>query len=234
MAKANYPTKFETFNTYVLTAVPYLDSNKARLNVSNDNMDGLNDLFSDTTGGTGWVEVYPLTTNRATSTGALRDRRDVLRKEIKDKLREIYDDVPMSALTETDRNTLRIFKRDTKPTKRGKITSAPDAAFTPLEGGEIRQRLRVDDDATRASIHPLADGWERVSKIGGTPPADVSECPLKVSGTGALSTFDAGQENDGKRLYSFIRWINLSNAANNSPWSSMEVVTISAGTVSTE
>ena len=234
MATAKFPKKLAEVNTNFTTAVPYLDTHKTHLNVSTANMSALNDLYSDSSGGTGWIEVYPLTTNRATSTGALRDRRNVLLKEIKDLLKVIYGDVPVSVLTEVDRNTLRIFKRDTTPTARGPIPTAPDVAFTPLEGGQIRQRLRVDTDATRASVHPLADGWERVAKIGGTPPANVSECPLKHNGTDALSTFDAGQENDGKRLYAFIRWINLGNSANNSAWSSMEIVTISAGTVDTE
>ncbi len=234
MATASFQTKLAEVNTYFTTAVPYLDTHKTRLNVSTANMDAVNALYSDSSGGTGWIEVYPLTTNRATSTGALRDRRNTLLKEIKALLKAIYGDVPESVLTDVDRNTLRIFVRDTTPTARGPIPTAPDVAFTPLEGGKIKQRLRVDDDATRASIHPLADGWERVSKIGGTPPANVSECPVKDSGTDALSTFDAGQENDGKRLYAFIRWINLGNAANNSAWSSMEIVTISAGTVGSE
>lgn len=231
MAKASFPIKLGEYNTYVLAAVPYLDTNKARLNVSTPNMDALNDLYSDTTGGTGWVEVYPLTRNRATSTGALRDRRNALRKDITDLLRVIYGDVPQSVLTATDRNMLRIFERDNIPTKRGKIDTAPDVALLALEGGKIQQRLRVDTDATRASKHPLADGWKRVAKIGGGPPADHTECPIVESGTDALTTFDGGQENDGKRLYAFVRWINLSNAANNSGWSAMAVVTISAGTV---
>jgi len=231
MATANFPKTLAAVNTNFTTAVPYINTNRSRLNVSTPNNDALQLLYTDAAAGTGWIEVYPLTTNRATSTGALRDRRDTLIKEITALLRVIYGDVPESVLTEVDRNTLRIFKRDTTPTARGPIPTAPDVAFTPLEGGKIKQRLRVDDDASRASIHPLADGWQRVAKIGGAPPANVTECPLKHSGTDALSTFDAGQENDGKRLYAFIRWINLGNAANNSAWSSMEVVTISAGTV---
>lgn len=231
MAKAKFPTTLEEVNSYYTLSVPYLDTNKARLNVSDPNIDAVKLLFDDAGTGNGWKQLWALTVNKATATEPLRKQRNKLRKVITAKLRVIYDDIPESSLTETDRSTLHLFKRDDKPTKRGKITTAPDVAFTPLEGGEIRQRLRVDDDATRASKHPLADGWERVSKIGGTPPADATECPVKDSGTEALSTFSAGQENDGKRIYAFVRWINLSDAANNSPWSPMEMVTVSAGTV---
>ena len=234
MATATFPVKLAETNSYFDQAVPYLDSNQARLNVSDANKDALNELFDDPGTGNGWKQVWALTSNEATATKPLRAQRNNLQKAITAKLKEIYGDVPQSVLTETDRTTLRIFVRDLKSSVRGKIDTAPDVAFTPLEGGEIRQRLRVDEDATRASRHPLADGWERVSKIGGTPPADFSECPIKHSGTAALTTFNAGQENDGKRLYAFVRWINLGNPANNSAWSPMEVVTISAGTVDME
>ncbi len=231
MGQAKFQKKLEEINSYYGVSVPYIDANKTRLNVSTENNDALQLLHSDPSTGNGWTQLWALTINKATATEPVRRQRNKLRKVITAKLREIYFDIPESALTEVDRSTLRIFKRDAKPSARGKITTAPDVAFTPLEGGEIRQRLRVDDDATRASRHPLADGWERVSKIGGTPPADASECPVNNTGTEALSTFNAGQKNDGKRIYAFVRWINLSNPVNNSPWSSMEVVTISAGTV---
>ena len=234
MAQAKFPTTLEEVNTYYGIVVPYLDTHQSRLNVSTENNDTLQELHSEPASGNGWLQVFPLTQNEATVTNPLRNQRNALRIDITTLLREIYQDIPESALNEVDRSTLKIAKRDTKPTARGPITTAPDVAFTPLEGGNIRQRLRVDEDANRASRHPLADGWERVSKIGGTPPADATECPVTNTGTEALSTFNAGQENDGKRLYSFLRWINLNNPTNNSPWSPMEVVTISAGTVETE
>ncbi len=97
------------------------------------------------------------------------------------------------------------------------ITTAPDASFTPLEGAKIRQHLRVDEDASRASIHPLSDAWERVYKIGSPAPANPAACPLKDVGSKALTTFNAGMDNDGKKLYAFFRWINMSNPANNGP-----------------
>ncbi len=231
MGQAKFQKTLEEINSYYGVSVPYINTHQARLNVSSANNDALQLLHSDPATGNGWTQLWALTINKATATEPVRRQRNKLRKVITAKLREIYQDIPESALTEVDRSTLRIFKRDTKPSSRGKITTAPDVSFTPLEGGDIRQRLRVDEDATRASRHPLADGWERVSKIGGTPPADATECPVKDSGTEALSTFSAGQENDGKRIYAFVRWINLSNAANNSPWSPMEMVTVSAGTV---
>ena len=83
-------------------------------------------------------------------------------------------------------------------------------------------------------MHPLADGWEKAVKIGGTAPANPSECPIRVTGSKALTTFDADMQNDRKSYYAFYRWVNITNPVNNSGWSSMKVVTISGGTVVTE
>ena len=234
MAVAKFPIKLGELNIYYNTAVPYLDTHKTRLGVSTSNITTLKNLHDDSVANNGWIQVFPLTQSRATSTGTLRDRRNNLRKDITAKLKEIYGDIPKSILTENDRNILHIFVRDLKPTARGPISTAPDVALTPQEGAKIKQRLRFDTDKNRASTHPLADGWERAVKIGGGPPATPSQCPIRETGTKALSTINAGMENDGERYYAFFRWVNFSNKENNSGWSPMKVVTISGGTVGTE
>jgi len=231
MARSKFPRTLGEFNTFILTAIPYLVAEQARLLITLANITALNLLYDDPSTGNGWLQIWPLTQNRATSTGALRDQRNLLRKSITTSLRAIFGDLPESALTEADRNTLRIYRRDITPTARGPITSPPYVSLISLPSGKIRQRLRVATDASRASRHPLADGWERVMKIGGPPPANPDECPIKATGSAALSTFDGGMENDGLRVYAFVRWININNPANSSGWSSMAVATISAGTV---
>ena len=233
MAQAKYPRTNDGWNTYFGVSVPYLNTHQARLGISAANRAALNVFYDDPATGNGWLQVFPKTQSDEATT-ALRKTRNKLRNDMKDLLQIIYLDIPESKLTENDRVALRISKRDSKSTARGLITSAPDVALTPLEGAKIKQRLRYDTDKDRASMHPLADAWERAAKIGGTPPANPDECPLRVTGSKALRTFDAGMENDRKPLYAFYRWINNSNPANNSGWSPMKVITITGGTVVTE
>ncbi len=233
MAQAKFPNTIDGWNSYYGVAIPYLNTHEARLNVLPADLTELNDLHDNAALGNGWLQVFPLTQG-AQATSSLRNTRDELIEDMKDVLQRIYGDIPERDLTNDDRAELKIPKRDTKATARGPITTAPDVALTPLEGAKIRQRLRFDTDKNRASMHPLADGWERAVKIGGGPPANPSESPIRETGTGALNTIDAGMDNDRKSYYAFFRWINISNPENNSGWSPMKVVTISGGTVGTE
>jgi hypothetical protein len=233
MAQAKYPKTIDAWNSYFWVAIPYINTHQARLGISSANRSALNNLYDDPATGNGWLQIFPKTQGNEATT-ALRKTRNKLRSDIQDLLQIIYLDIPESKLTEDDRQALRTFKRDTKATARGPISTAPDVSLTPLEGAKIRQRLRFDTDKNRASTHPLADGWERAVKIGGTAPANPDQCPIRETGTKALSTISAGMANDGKRYYAFYRWANFTNKANNSGWSPMKVVTVSGGTVVTE
>jgi hypothetical protein len=86
--------------------------------------------------------------------------------------------------------------------------------------------FRHTADASRASMHPDADGIEMRYHLGGTAPANANACPgVKVS-TKALFDFDAGIDNDGKKFYCFLRYINQSNPENNGHWSGMQSGTV--------
>ena len=233
MSVAKFPNTLSGTNDYYAISVPWLNSEASRLNVDGTRLGELNDLYDDSSTGLGWLQIYPLTTDDTTVTPSLRDKRNDLIKDINEKLREIYLNVPGADLTQDDRSKLRIFKRK-KRSARTPISEAPDVALTTMEGGNIRQRLRFDTDENRASRHPDADGWIRVSKTGGAPPAGPEDCPEKEEGTRVLTIIEAGAENDRKPYYCFVRWAIFGQSPKNGPWSSMEVVSISAGTVGSE
>jgi len=181
-----------------------------------------------------WNEKHTLASNPATANKTNRAERRLVRKEFgifSEPLLTLMEG--NSTLTQTDRNVFNIPAPDRQPTRRGKINNAPDAALSPLEGGEILQRLRHDTDRTRASIHPLADGWKRFWKIvgkGDKVPKNHTECDRIDVGSKALSIFRPGTEHDGKKIYAFYQWVNLTNSANDGPVSPVTLVTISAGT----
>ena len=51
-------------------------------------------------------------------------------------------------------------------------------------------------------------------------------CPNVFSSKKALFSIEAGTENDGKKFYCFCRYVNVSNPANNGPWSTIQVGTV--------
>lgn len=179
-----------------------------------------------------WIGVYAIYVNESLRTKTITIEKNKIKKKFTAFTEALLTRMSGSPnITSTDRIALHLLERDRQPTLRGEISTAPDVALTPLEGGKIRQRLRVDTDSSKASIHPLADGWKRYMKIGAPAPANNLACPLIDIGSKALTTFNGGVENDGKKMYCFFQWINISHPEKNSPISPMAVVTISAGTV---
>mgnify|MGYP001579323856 CR=1 FL=1 len=200
--------------------------NYVRLGLTDDEMEDWEEFKKE------WEETYGLYVNDNTRTKTITNEKNAIKKDFTVFSEPLLTRMSGSAkITEADRLALNLPERDRERTPRAPITTAPDVALTPLEGGFIRQRQRVDADQTKASIHPLADGWKRYMKIGSPAPKNHIECPLIDVGSKALITFDGGVENDGKKIYAFYQWINMSNPANNSPVSPMAIVTVSAGTV---
>jgi len=232
MASARVPQDDSGFDSYIRTSTTHLLSsmsvplNYVRLGLTDAEKDAW-EAFKNS-----WVEKYALYVNENTRTKTITNEKNTIKKDFTQFSEPLLTRMSGSAnIVEADRLALNLPERDRERTPRAAITTAPDVALTPLEGGQIRQRLRVDADQTKASIHPLADGWKRYMKIGAPAPANHLACPLIDVGSKALSTFDGGVVNDGKKIYAFYQWINISNPANSGPVSPMAVVTISAGTI---
>jgi len=146
------------------------------------------------------------------------------------------------ALTNDDRGALNLPERDA-PTDRVKITTAPLAKIIPMEGGELSIRVRTTSDNNRASRHPDADHVEmRYALVDATAassgssggsgsnpstgsgnqnsiPTKAMDCIFTESSKKAVFTVELGQENSGKRIYAFFRWVNTSKRSDSGPWS---------------
>ena len=139
-----------------------------------------------------------------------------------------------AALDNTDRDILHLPERDKTPTARGKIDTSPMVSIKGLGGGQLKFRVRIDEDASRASMHPLADYVEIKYVIQGEEPTGEpgppeggggSDFPSVEKATNytiskkAMFVLDAGQTHTGKFIIAFVRWANASNPANSGPWS---------------
>ena len=150
------------------------------------------------------------------------------------------------ALTNDDRGALNLPERDA-PTERGLITEAPYGKLIPMEGGNVRVRVRSTADGNRASRHADADllemryelvdatkgeavpdpntmppgsGSQATTKPG--VPATAKDCTQSALSSKAIFIVQLGQENSGKRIYAFFRWVNTITPANSGPWSTVQ------------
>jgi hypothetical protein len=121
-----FPRKNNEFNTYLSAAVPHLNSNSSRLNVSSDNLDELNELYSDPV--KGWIVIYPKTTDESFASSFDRKSRTSLRTNIESVLSDIFADIPKSVLVFKDRKVFRMMEKS-KARKR-----APKKEKPPIFG----------------------------------------------------------------------------------------------------
>jgi len=221
MASRRFPQKDAEFNNYVNDAIPRMASEQARLNIDVDMLNDIQALY------TTWQTKYPASQNPSTATSVIIAEKNDLRKDMQTLMRDIYDDMPDSALNETDRQVFNLPERDTTPTARGQINDVPVVGLKPIGGGQVRIRARTTTDATRASRHELADGIEVKYLISDdTPPQSVNDCPNSFISKKALFSLSLDSENAGKRFYAYLRWVNLTNQNNNGPWSSLNQTVI--------
>jgi len=133
-----FPAPLPEFNDYIDIVVPYLNTHSARLSVSGANLTGLNTLYSNADvpqNDLGWSQLWILYSNVDTVTKTIRDIVKTRRGQLETQLRLIYGDIPNSALTANDRNTLNLPLRDTTPTPIQPVDFAPVISFNEIRNG---------------------------------------------------------------------------------------------------
>ncbi|MCW5908895.1 MAG: hypothetical protein KIS94_13610 [Chitinophagales bacterium] len=226
------PAKDSDFNSYLGTTVTALNTGTPngaeRLGLTTAEHNEWIDYFNQ------WSANYALYVNPDTRTKTITDQKNSIKEAFGNFARPLLNRIAASPnLTPSDRNTFNLPERDTTPTPRGPIYEAPIANFKSLGGGKMEVRVQRDTDATRASLHPLADGVELRYTIlkentGNNPPDPEREgdgmptpekCTHSQLSSTALIHLTFTTDLLGKRIIGFARWINLTNPANNSGWS---------------
>jgi hypothetical protein len=108
-----YPSTIEERNDYYTTVQAYLAANASRLGVTLTNLSTLNELFSTvpaTPGNVdemGWQQLWALYANKKVSRSTnVIDATNAKDIALQHQLTVIYNDIPVSKWTPTDRNTL--------------------------------------------------------------------------------------------------------------------------------
>lgn len=223
------PNKLEPFNTFINRIIVFLAdvANQARLGVSDGNKDAMVDALGDSSTSGTWIYLWALTSSDTTATKPLRETRDKLKKSMSTLVRTVYDDIPESALTDSDRTTLLIPVRDKKPSERTKITTRPTLKLIVQGGASFIVENRVDKDQTRPSKHPDCDYIELRYCIQPTPPASVNECNVTKILSKARDILNLDPSTAGQNIHCYSRWANKTDETKSSNWTRLHSAVIS-------
>ena len=210
-----FPSKEADLNIYFQAVVAYLILNKVRLLLSAGNQALLTAQLAT------WNAVYPASQNTNTRTKSIVENKDIAKENLMGTLRLVYADIPNSALTVEDRNTLNIAERSTSRTPASVPTTKPI--------GQIDTSMRLehtisftDQDGSVAKPDGVR-GCQIWFKIG-EPAIDPSELSYMTTDTASPFTYQYNGVNAGKAVYYWLRWENTRGETG--PWSDVVMATI--------
>lgn len=213
-----FPTKEAELNNYFGIAVPYLISNAARLGISSAHSTALSAALDL------WYKKYPLATNANTRTKTITDEKDKAKAELTNLMRGVFDDIPNSALTSEDRNTLNLSERSAP-------ARSPIPATSPVlkvdTGNRLEHTIAFTDEATptsRAKPHGVR-GCQIWVSIGGTSaPGDPKDYRYVATDTASPYVLHFEGADAGKNAWYIARWENTRGETG--PWSDTVMATI--------
>jgi hypothetical protein len=227
------PQSLSGFDEYIRRAVPYINAgapikNGTRLGLSATELTTAQTYHDQWyTGNPASPGIYEKHSNPDTKTQTTRNQVTTLMENFTAFFSPLLTRMSTSPdLTETDRSTLNLPAPDRIPTPRGVIDAEPTVKVNSLPSARMKIRVNIDEDSTRASMHPLADAIEMRFQVGGAQPQNALACPGVTVSKKALFNFDAGIDNEGKKFFCFVRYVNQSNPENNGPWSSVHTGTV--------
>lgn len=154
---------------------------------------------------------------KSSETEAKNQTRKLYETEIRKIVKEYI--VNSSLVNDEQRIEIGVTVRDTEPTSRAKITTAPITGIKNEPGARFLITCRVEEDSTRASRHPDADSIEMKYQVGGeAAPARPDDCSKTITFTKAIHTIELDIGDAGKRLYCYLRWKNTGDDSKSGPW----------------
>ena len=180
-----FPTKRESLKSLLAVVISYLTTNKTRLGIVDEVLEALNSLYGAISDAGTYLYLYAKwadeTVGRTTDIITNLTR---VENEIKEKLSGIYEDIPASVWTDTDRNVLR-RKRGLKHTISHHTTPIEANTFLRhrmIGPSNIAVKCYAAQDSSRASIN----------KEAGANAIQIALCIVDPNNT------DAGNELSGK------------------------------------
>jgi hypothetical protein len=242
-----FPKKRESFNTLLSVVVAYLVANQTRLTITLAVISALKDKYGDVT--TAGTYLYLYSKWADVSGGRTKDIITSLtrvERELKVMLAAIYDDIPGSVWTDSDRNTLR-RKRGLPRTythHTSEIIANTFMRHKLIGASKIKISCFAAEDSTRPSINKSAGANsiqlaiciispnnidtlnELAGKVRKEAPKSVEECPYREIHLKAMipMTFEAQYSNC--KVYIYARQFDVRHPELAGPWSNALIITI--------
>ncbi len=144
MARATIFPSYDTdFNGYVGRVIPYVLTNAVRLNLSAEN----NTLITGLK--TAWDKNWGLFIDITKRTTVVTRTKTSLRGQLEKALRGVYNDIPKTALTISDRNELNLKARAGRGSRTPCMKQAPRITLKSTE--HLQHRLRFKNPETPES-----------------------------------------------------------------------------------
>ena len=210
-----FPSTEGGLNSYFQTAVAYVIANAARLLVSASNLALLPTSLAT------WASTFSISQNPNTSTVTATANKNDARDALKDLLRNIYADIPESALTTDDRNTLNLPERSTTATPAPVPTTKP--LVTIDTSNRLEHTINFRDENGNLAKPQGVRGCQIWVKIGASA-KDPDELKYLATDTKTPYVYHFEGADAGKPAYYWLRWENTRGETG--PWSDEVMATI--------
>ena len=235
-----FPTSKEALALYFSIVVVYLTNNATRLKISSAYILALAALYGDDETDDCYLYYFILWTNKAaTRTPTVIHNLQDFENRMKQQLIKIYDDIPASVWTTTDRDTLN--RKDGLPhthtTHTTQIMFKCFARPTALGDCQLQVKCYAESDGSYASLPENSDMVEIALRIDAPEldkdPATGEPIPGKFIHKAILNPDDGtviqhfssatfilklGGENIGSFLQFYVRWTDSKHPELAGPW----------------
>ncbi len=218
-----FPTKNAELNGYFNTVKPYLDIHAARLNIDAGYLSELDTLYDNSTGvenEDGWSQLWVVFDDAAKVTPTVKNLIRVRKKEIKTLLRKIYGDLPKSKLTEQDRLTLKLPKRDTEPTTVQALNFGPVISFEKIDN-QIHILRFQNPETPDSNAMPAGQHVELQMYVGDAGIED-NDVPFAHFEDTGKHLFQVDHEPEDKRKTAYYRGRYETDTGKTGPWGNVQ------------
>lgn len=224
MGRRRVPEKDSDFDAYINNTSKVLESGlpngAVRLGLSTNEKDQWLAYRDE------WNILYPKYRNQNERTKTIKQSKNKLKEDFtRFAVAPLNKISGSSNLTNDDRAVFRLPQRGSTHSRRGAMhENTPVGSLHSMGGARIKVRARIEDTVGRPRKHPLSDAVEmkymfvEIGKNFLNPRVTEDDCTLQHISKKAMFIIDAGQQNLGKRMLAFMRWVNFSNPSHNSGW----------------
>ena len=168
-----------------------------------------------------WNETYPLSQDINSRTKTTIENKNAARVVLTEALRATFGDIPQSALTTEDRNTLRLEARNAARTATPVPNTRPVGQVNT--NNRLEHTISFTDDGGGHAKPKGVRGCQIWCKVG-DPVVNLDE--LSYLGTDTKSPFIQryGVDKAGKTIHYWLRWENTRGEVG--PWSNVVTATV--------